>query len=131
MIREEGMSALMKGSIVFSSKRVADWTTRFFFAELMLETARTHLDTKELTFVQKSACALLGGALSATVTIPIDVLVATIQVRHHPHPHSVPIDVLVRQHHHHSHHLHHLYRNSCVSGREESRNTSSSQGHLE
>lgn len=32
MIRGEGVAALMKGSITFSLKRVADWSSRFLFA---------------------------------------------------------------------------------------------------
>ena len=32
VIRREGGTALMKGSLVFSAKRVADWSTRYFFA---------------------------------------------------------------------------------------------------
>ena len=32
VVRKEGLAALMKGSVVFSGKRVADWTSRYFFA---------------------------------------------------------------------------------------------------
>jgi hypothetical protein len=32
VIRNEGVAALMKGSITFSLKRVADWSSRFLFA---------------------------------------------------------------------------------------------------
>lgn len=32
VISNEGVAALMKGSITFSLKRVADWSSRFLFA---------------------------------------------------------------------------------------------------
>ena len=32
VIRNEGVLALMKGSTVFSMKRVGDWVTRYYFA---------------------------------------------------------------------------------------------------
>jgi hypothetical protein len=33
VIRKEGVTALMKGSVMFSNKRVADWSSRYLFAE--------------------------------------------------------------------------------------------------
>ena len=33
LIQREGVSVLMKGAGTFTIKRVADWTTRYFFAE--------------------------------------------------------------------------------------------------
>ena len=40
VVREEGALALMKGSVLFSGKRVADWTTRYLFATLWEEAYR-------------------------------------------------------------------------------------------
>jgi len=79
VVRNEGLSALMKGSIVFSSKRVLDWTTRFFFAELVTQGVKDYKKTNKLSQLESMSCALLGGALSATATIPMDVVVAAIQ----------------------------------------------------
>lgn len=79
VITHEGVSALMKGSVVFSGKRVADWTTRFLFAELFDKALRSVLGREELSLTERSAAALLGGTTSAVVTLPIDVLVATFQ----------------------------------------------------
>lgn len=80
LVKREGVAVLMKGAGTFTVKRVADWTTRFFFAEQVLNAVRRVKgpDTP-LTFGEKMMCSLTGGVLSATVTIPIDVLVATIQ----------------------------------------------------
>lgn len=86
VVRTEGVGALMKGSLLFSTKRMADWTTRFFFAEVVADTLRKRNQQLEGTSVpralglyESSFASLLGGALSATATIPMDVLVATFQ----------------------------------------------------
>lgn len=83
IIRDEGPMALMKGSVLFSTKRMADWTTRFFFAEVIADTIRKrHASNgvhRPLDFMENGFSALAGGALSATATIPMDVLVATFQ----------------------------------------------------
>lgn len=88
VVRTEGLSALMKGSLTFSTKRVADWTTRFLFAEIISDSIKKYNAKQQniadyqkvkLNFTEQSVSALLGGALSATATIPLDVLVATLQ----------------------------------------------------
>lgn len=84
VVQREGVTALMKGSMVFSSKRVADWTTRYFFAEVMTEAiqrmkATEQIPRPKLNIWESSFASFMGGALSATVTIPMDVLVATFQ----------------------------------------------------
>lgn len=83
VIRNEGPLALMKGSVLFSTKRMADWTTRFFFAEVVADSIRKYNKSqgidRPLNFNESSFSALSGGALSATATIPMDVLVATFQ----------------------------------------------------
>ena len=82
VVRREGVSALMKGSMVFSLKRVADWSTRYMFAEgieaLLLHRKRDEAKPK-LTPNEKMAASFLGGALSTLSTIPMDVAVAQIQ----------------------------------------------------
>ncbi|RLN86259.1 hypothetical protein BBJ28_00023481 [Nothophytophthora sp. Chile5] len=80
VIQKEGVAALMKGSGVFSIKRVADWSTRFFFsvqAENILY-KRENPD-RVLTTGQKITSSLLGGVFSSMLTLPMDVLVAQIQ----------------------------------------------------
>eukprot|EP00567_Pseudictyota_dubia_P015337 CAMPEP_0197441824 /NCGR_PEP_ID=MMETSP1175-20131217/7983_1 /TAXON_ID=1003142 /ORGANISM="Triceratium dubium, Strain CCMP147" /LENGTH=321 /DNA_ID=CAMNT_0042972159 /DNA_START=61 /DNA_END=1026 /DNA_ORIENTATION=+ len=80
VIRSEGISALMKGSIVFASKRVADWGTRFLFSTIVEDVLFKRGDeTYKLSYNEKIAASLLGGTLSACSTIPIDVMVAQIQ----------------------------------------------------
>ena len=75
VIKKEGASALMKGSMLFSAKRVADWSTRYFFAIH----AEHRLFGSEATVSQKFTASLLGGLASTLCTIPLDVLVAQVQ----------------------------------------------------
>ncbi|KAG2524043.1 hypothetical protein BBO99_00005370 [Phytophthora kernoviae] len=80
VIQKEGVAALMKGSGMFSLKRVADWSTRFFFsvqAENIVY-KRNNPD-RLLTTSEQVIASLLGGVVSAAVTLPMDVLVAQIQ----------------------------------------------------
>jgi hypothetical protein len=79
IINKEGPTALMKGAVMFSGKRVADWSSRYLFAEgIEYYFQSRHVGTK-LNNWEKSAASLLGGALSTVVTIPMDVMVAQIQ----------------------------------------------------
>jgi hypothetical protein len=79
IVAKEGAMTLMKGATVFSAKRFADWTTRFFFVEVVTEIIRGGDETKKLSTSQQIFAALAGGTISALTTIPIDVLVATVQ----------------------------------------------------
>lgn len=88
VIKQEGLIGLTKGSFTFSMKRVADWTTRFFFAELVADMLRNYYrndttrivnGTVVLNNTDKSIAAFGGGALSAIATVPLDVIVATMQ----------------------------------------------------
>lgn len=80
VIRNEGAMALMKGSVVFSMKRVADWSTRFFFSvESENFLYKRENPNAVLTTSQKVSASLLGGIFSTFVTLPIDVMVAQIQ----------------------------------------------------
>ena len=79
MIEKEGFMALTKGMGIFSIKRFFDWVTRFGFVEIVQTAVKAQQDGKKLTQTQKIACALAGGSLSAVSTIPIDVMVATVQ----------------------------------------------------
>lgn len=80
VIRNEGASALMKGSVVFSLKRVADWSTRFFFSVQSENWLYKRTDPDAvLSTSQKMTASLLGGVFSTLVTLPIDVMVAQIQ----------------------------------------------------
>lgn len=73
-IRAEGVMALTKGMGVFSFKRMADWTTRYFF---VVQVENWYSGGRKLTTWESSACSMAGGTLSALSTIPFDVLVAT------------------------------------------------------
>uniref|UniRef100_M4BDU4 Uncharacterized protein n=1 Tax=Hyaloperonospora arabidopsidis (strain Emoy2) TaxID=559515 RepID=M4BDU4_HYAAE len=80
VIQKEGVMALMKGSGMFSLKRVADWSTRFFFsvqAENLLYKRKN--PDRMLQTSEQVISSLLGGVVSAAVTLPMDVLVAQIQ----------------------------------------------------
>eukprot|EP00658_Telonema_sp_P-2_P031103 TRINITY_DN23351_c0_g1_i1.p1 TRINITY_DN23351_c0_g1~~TRINITY_DN23351_c0_g1_i1.p1 ORF type:complete len:174 (+),score=28.62 TRINITY_DN23351_c0_g1_i1:142-663(+) len=77
VIVREGFRGLMKGSLIMSSKRAADWTSRFFFVELV--TGIVCPPGSERTTLKTSFCGLAGGALSAIATIPMDVAVAQAQ----------------------------------------------------
>lgn len=78
VIADEGFAALMKGSGTFAVKRFLDWTTRYFFA-VTVENLMRKDPAEKLTQSQKLAAGFAGGVLSALVTIPVDVLVATFQ----------------------------------------------------
>lgn len=80
VVAAEGPAALMKGVTVFASKRFADWTTRYFFVVMVENIMKKSLKPGEsLSTAQVVAAGLMGGTISALVTIPIDVLVATYQ----------------------------------------------------
>ncbi|KAG5190357.1 putative mitochondrial carrier family [Tribonema minus] len=80
VIRNEGALGLMKGSMVFSGKRVGDWTTRFFFAETCAEYLfKRRNPDRAMTVGEHMTSSILGGVMSALSTIPIDVMVAQIQ----------------------------------------------------
>jgi len=72
----EGVQGLMKGSVVFSAKRACDWTSRFFFVELV---SNALYGKAQKSTSQTAICGLTGGALSALATIPLDVAVAQAQ----------------------------------------------------
>lgn len=78
IVVKEGISVLTKGMGVFSFKRFCDWTTRYLFVELVADAIRGDSGEK-LSTGMKVFSALAGGTLSALVTVPIDVMVATIQ----------------------------------------------------
>ncbi|RHY34259.1 hypothetical protein DYB32_001068 [Aphanomyces invadans] len=80
VIRNEGVPALMKGSVVFSLKRVADWSTRYFFCVLSEDVMYRRGDpTRKITVSEELAASLVGGTLSCLATLPVDVMVAQIQ----------------------------------------------------
>jgi len=78
LVRKEGAISLCKGMGVFSFKRFLDWTTRYAFVVLVESFVKTDSQQK-LTMKQEMFCSLMGGTLSALSTVPIDVMVATIQ----------------------------------------------------
>lgn len=79
IIAKEGVLVLCKGMGVFSFKRFCDWTTRYLFVEVVQTVYKGSQHDYKLSGVEKALCALAGGTLSALVTVPIDVMVATIQ----------------------------------------------------
>ncbi|KAF0686492.1 Aste57867_21679 [Aphanomyces stellatus] len=80
VIKNEGVPALMKGSVVFSMKRVADWSTRYFFCVLSEDIMFRRGDpNKKITMTEELAASLVGGTLSCLATLPVDVMVAQIQ----------------------------------------------------
>lgn len=77
MIRHEGILGLMKGSNTFALKRLFDWSTRYYFAELLERVFFP--DRSKITFFDKMVCSLFGGILSALSTLPLDVIVSQTQ----------------------------------------------------
>lgn len=81
VVKNEGLSALMKGSGIFATKRVFDWSTRYFFSDFFESMMIQYgcgvngiLSPKE-----KIIASLLGGTASTIVTLPLDVIVAKSQ----------------------------------------------------
>ena len=85
------LSIYAQGMGVFSIKRFCDWTTRYGFCVMVehfykmnkfgVADGRTsdELYNMKLSKPEAMACSLAGGTLSALATVPIDVMVATIQ----------------------------------------------------
>jgi hypothetical protein len=78
IIKKEGLGSLMKGADTFATKRVFDWASRYYFADLF-EALFTHLKGSSLSLGEKSVASLLGGVASTVLTLPLDVLVAKTQ----------------------------------------------------
>jgi Mitochondrial carrier protein len=78
IIKTEGLGSLMKGANTFALKRVFDWSTRYYFADLF-ESVFASLKGSSLTFTEKMVASLLGGVASTILTLPLDVLVAKTQ----------------------------------------------------
>jgi hypothetical protein len=79
VVKTEGLHTLMKGSNVFATKRVFDWSTRFFFSDLFEALFVKMKKGKKLSVTEKSMASLLGGVASTCFTLPLDVLVAKTQ----------------------------------------------------
>jgi hypothetical protein len=79
IVAAEGVSALMKGSNIFALKRVLDWSSRYYFADLFERIFQKFKKNKKLTVTEKSIASLLGGFASTCFTLPLDVLVAKTQ----------------------------------------------------
>jgi Mitochondrial carrier protein len=79
VVRNEGLSALMKGSHIFATKRVFDWATRFYFADVCEALMRAYKGGAALSSTDKIVSSFVGGTLSTLSTLPLDVLVAKSQ----------------------------------------------------
>lgn len=79
VVTREGGLALMKGANVFALKRVFDWSTRYYFAEVFEQVAMGMVEGDSLSTYEKMACSILGGSLSSVLTLPLDSMVAKIQ----------------------------------------------------
>ena len=79
IVRTEGIRTLMKGSRIFATKRVFDWATRYYFAELIEAIIHHMKNGQPLSLAEKSLSSFLGGVLSTCFTLPLDVLVAKTQ----------------------------------------------------
>lgn len=78
VVKTEGLATLMKGANVFATKRVFDWSSRYFFANLF-EDSFARVKGSSLSVAEKSIASLLGGVASTCLTLPLDVLVAKTQ----------------------------------------------------
>jgi len=79
VVKKEGFLTLMKGANVFATKRVFDWSTRYFFSDLIESILFRAKGGLPLTVLEKSSASLLGGVFSTMCTLPLDVLVAKTQ----------------------------------------------------
>lgn len=79
VVKTEGIMTLMKGANVFATKRVFDWASRYFFADLFEDLFFALNGGLALSLAQKSLASILGGVASTCVTLPLDVLVAKTQ----------------------------------------------------
>eukprot|EP00592_Proboscia_alata_P006120 CAMPEP_0194355988 /NCGR_PEP_ID=MMETSP0174-20130528/3815_1 /TAXON_ID=216777 /ORGANISM="Proboscia alata, Strain PI-D3" /LENGTH=463 /DNA_ID=CAMNT_0039125487 /DNA_START=20 /DNA_END=1411 /DNA_ORIENTATION=+ len=79
VISKEGIGALMKGSNVFATKRVFDWSTRYYFSDFFEGVLLKRAAYGQLTAGEKISASLLGGTVSTILTLPLDVLVAKTQ----------------------------------------------------
>ena len=79
VVQKEGLTALMKGSNIFATKRVFDWATRFFFADVCEAVLRGQKGGAPLSATDKIVSSFVGGTLSTLSTLPLDVLVAKTQ----------------------------------------------------
>lgn len=79
IVRTEGIAALTKGANIFATKRVFDWSTRYYFAETIESLLKYRKSVQVLTLAEKSLASFLGGVLSTCCTLPLDVLVAKTQ----------------------------------------------------
>lgn len=79
IVKREGLGTLMKGANVFAMKRVFDFASRYFFADLFERLYVIAKGGQPLTLLEKSVSSLLGGVASTCVTLPLDVLVAKTQ----------------------------------------------------
>lgn len=79
VIQREGVMALTKGGVMFTTKRFFDWTTRFLFVDMFENLLKGGDQSVKLSKPTQYTAALLGGGLSALATVPMDVMVAVQQ----------------------------------------------------
>jgi hypothetical protein len=79
VVKTEGIMTLMKGANVFATKRVFDWASRYFFADMFEALFLVLNKGLALSLAQKGMASILGGVASTCVTLPLDVLVAKTQ----------------------------------------------------
>jgi hypothetical protein len=78
IIKSEGLGSLMKGANTFATKRVFDWASRYYFADLF-EAMFVKVKGSSLSVTEQIISSLLGGIASTVLTLPLDVLVAKTQ----------------------------------------------------
>jgi len=78
-VKREGVMYLTTGMAACIPKRALDWGTRFLFISHLRNMVKEKTPNGELTDFQKLATAFVGGAISVTVTMPIDRLMPIIQ----------------------------------------------------
>lgn len=78
IIKTEGLGSLMKGANTFATKRVFDWASRYYFADLF-EALFVSVKGSSLSVTEQIIASLLGGIASTVLTLPLDVLVAKTQ----------------------------------------------------
>lgn len=76
-VKDEGFEVIVKGMPMMMAKRSLDWGTRF----ILMDKVRNFIQTpgEPLTDLQKLSASFLGGAMSVSMTVPVDRMMPIIQ----------------------------------------------------
>lgn len=80
IIKNEGVLALTQGMGTMVVKRAMDWGTRFVFINLIRSSIlENKAEGEKLSDIDKLGSSFVGGALSVSITMPVDRLMPVLQ----------------------------------------------------